>query len=185
MNGKLSFNIPRERVGVLIGRKGKVKEYIERSLKVNLKVDSTLGTVEVEGLDSNPMNIWRAGDVILAIGRGFPPEKAFKLISGDEHLLEIMDLRAIFGRSENAIKRVKGRIIGREGKTRRIIEEVAGVDISIYGHTISIIGLYENIVIARDAIKMLIEGKTHATVYKFLSERRRELKKLSKTKLWE
>jgi ribosomal RNA assembly protein len=185
MDGRLSFNIPRERIGVLIGRGGEVKEHIERSLRVSLKVDSVLGVVEVEGLDSNPMNVWRARDVILAIGRGFPPEKAFKLISSDEHLLEVIDLRSILGRSENAIKRVKGRIIGREGKTRRIIEEVAGVDVSVYGHTVSIIGLYENVVIARDAIKMLIEGKTHATVYRFLSERRRELKKLSKTKLWE
>jgi ribosomal RNA assembly protein len=185
MDSRLSFNIPRERIGVLIGRGGEVKEHIERSLRVSLKVDSVLGVVEVEGLDSNPMNVWRARDVILAIGRGFPPEKAFKLISSDEHLLEVIDLRSILGRSENAIKRVKGRIIGREGKTRRIIEEVAGVDVSVYGHTVSIIGLYENVVIARDAIKMLIEGKTHATVYRFLSERRRELKKLSKTKLWE
>ncbi|MBS7645524.1 MAG: KH domain-containing protein [Candidatus Bathyarchaeia archaeon] len=185
MNNRLSFNIPRERVGVLIGRGGRVKEHIEESLRVNLKVDGSLGAVEVEGSDSNPMSVWRARDVVLAIGRGFPPEKAFKLLSSDEYLLDVMDLRSILGRSENAIRRVKGRIIGREGKTRRIIEEVAGVDISVYGHTVSIIGLYENIVIARDAIKMLIEGKTHATVYRFLSERRRELKKLSKTKLWE
>ncbi|MGC8960877.1 MAG: KH domain-containing protein, partial [Candidatus Bathyarchaeia archaeon] len=147
MNNRLSFNIPKERVGVLIGRGGKVKEHIEKSLRVNLKVDGSLGSVEVEGLDSNPMSVWRARDVILAIGRGFPPEKAFKLISSDEHLLEVMDLRSILGRSENAIRRVKGRIIGREGKTRRILEEVAGVDISVYGHTVSIIGLYENIVI--------------------------------------
>ena len=185
MKSKFSLTIPRERVGVLIGRKGKVKEHLERTLNVSLEVDSSSGIVNVEDLDSNPINIWKARDVILAIGRGFSPEKAFKLLSSDEYLLEVIDLRSILGRSENAIKRVKGRVIGREGKTRRIIEEIADVDVSVYGHTISIIGGYENIIIAREAIKMLIEGKTHATVYRFLSNKRRELKKRSKTKLWE
>ncbi len=175
--------MPRERVGVLIGRRGEVKRQIEKSFKIFLKVDGATGTVAIES-SSDPTSIWRARDVILAIGRGFSPGKAFKLLSNEEVVFEVIDLRSLFGRSESSIKRVKGRIIGKEGKTRKIIEEVAKVDISVYGHTISIIGDYENIVIARDVIKMLIEGKSHATVYRFLSNKRREIKRRSKVELW-
>ncbi|MBS7608707.1 RNA-processing protein, partial [Candidatus Bathyarchaeota archaeon] len=99
-------------------------------------------------------------------------------------VLDIIDLRAIFGRSESDIKRVKGRIIGMDGKTRRIIEELTDTSITVYGHTIGIIGKIENAQVAREAIQMLIQGSQHATVYKFLHRKRRELKK-SMLELWE
>jgi ribosomal RNA assembly protein len=181
---RISVNIPKERVGVLIGRRGKIKQRIEKSLTIALKIDSSSGNVTAESSGSNPINIWRARDIVIAIGRGFSPEKTFKMLSNDETLLEMIDLRTIFGRSDKSITRVKARIIGKEGKTRSIIEEVSNTDVSVYGHTISIIGGYENLVLARDAIKMLIDGKSHATVYKFLSNKRRELKKREKTELW-
>ncbi len=181
---RLSLNISPERLGVIIGRKGEVKKRIEKSLKVSLNIDSISGSMTIESASSDAMNIWRAKDIILAIGRGFSPERAFKLLLNDELIFEVIDLRNIFGRSERSIKRVKSRAIGSEGKTRRTIEEIAKVDISIYGYTISIIGGYENTLIARDAIKMLIEGKTHSTVYRFLSDKRRDMKRRSKVELW-
>jgi rRNA processing protein Krr1/Pno1 len=52
----------------------------------------------------------------------------------------IIDLRLIFGRSESDIKRIKGRIIGTEGKTRKLIEELTEADVVVYGHTVGIIG---------------------------------------------
>jgi ribosomal RNA assembly protein len=181
---RLSLNVSKERLGVLIGRKGEVKKHIENSLDVLLEIDSISGTMVIESKSSDVMNIWKARDLILAISKGFSPDRAFKLLVNDELILEIVDLRDIFGKSESSIKRIKSRIIGREGKTRRILEEVSKVDISIYGHTVSIIGGYEDVLLARDAIKMLIDGRSHSTVYKFLSNKRREIKKRSKVELW-
>jgi ribosomal RNA assembly protein len=95
-----------------------------------------------------------------------------------------MDLRTIFGRSESDIKRIKGRIIGMEGKTRMIIEELTDTDVAVYGHTVSIIGNIEEAQAAREAIQMLINGSMHSAVYRFLHKKRRELKK-KKLELWE
>jgi ribosomal RNA assembly protein len=99
-------------------------------------------------------------------------------------MLDMIDLRLIFGKSESDIRRVKGRIIGMDGKTRRIIEELTETSICVYGHTVSIIGNMEQVQAAREAIQMLIDGSSHGTVYRFLHRKRRELKK-KMLELWE
>jgi ribosomal RNA assembly protein len=126
----------------------------------------------------------RAKDVISAVGRGFSPEHASRLIRNENAILDIMDLRSAFGRSESDIKRVKGRIIGMNGKTRQIIEELTDTHVAVYGHTVSIIGEIEEAQVAREAIQMLVRGSMHSTVYRFLHRKRRDLKK-KKLELWE
>jgi len=178
--------VPMERIGVLVGPDGKTKEILEKRLQVELQIDSTSGDVAILLAPNaeDPSKLFRAKEVVLAIGRGFSPEKAFRLVDDEESVFQIIDLREIFGRSESDIKRLKGRIIGKEGKTRKIIEELTEANVSVYGHTIGIIGGAEQVQIAREAIEMLIEGKQHATVYKFLHAKRRELKK-KKMEIWE
>ncbi|MGQ9538534.1 MAG: KH domain-containing protein [Candidatus Bathycorpusculaceae bacterium] len=180
------MRIPKERVGVLIGQSGETKRAIEKMLSVTLQVESETGgvTIMLSEKTEDPSVLLRAKDVVTAIGRGFSPEHAFKLIHDEEAVLDIIDLRTIFGRSESDIRRVKGRIIGMEGKTRRIIEELTDTNIAVYGHTVGIIGKIEHVQVAREAVQMLIQGSQHATVYKFLHRKRRELKK-GMLELWE
>ena len=180
------IRIPRERIGVLIGPGGSVKEQIEKTLGVKLIIDSSTGdvTIELNPENDDPSKLFRAKDVVMAIGRGFSPEKAFRLLEDENVMLDIIDLRQIFGKSESNMKRVRGRIIGREGKTRRIIEELTETYISVYGHTVGIIGSFEHVQIAREAIEMLIRGAMHGTVYRYLHRKRREIKK-QMLELWE
>jgi ribosomal RNA assembly protein len=56
--------------------------------------------------------------------------------------------------------------------------------VSVYGHTISIIGAIEEAEIARQAIEMFIRGRLHASVNRFLHAKKRELKK-KRMELWE
>jgi len=138
-------------------------------------------------LDPNaqdPSLLFRAKEVITAIGRGFSPERAFRLLKSEDTMLNVIDLRQIVGKSPAGIQRLKGRIIGREGKTRRIIEELTEADISVYGHTVSIIGNFDQTDAAREAILMLIKGSQHSTVYRFLQRKRQKLKR-KKLELWE
>jgi len=180
------LRIPKERVGVLIGPEGKIKKSIEEKLLVELQIDSETGGVTAMLAEKveDPSLLFRVKDVVTAIGRGFSPEHAFRLIRDEEAMLDVIDLRLIFGRSESDIRRVKGRIIGMNGKTRRIIEELTDTDVAIYGHTIGIIGNIEQAQAAREAIQMLINGSLHSVVYRFLHRKRRELKK-KKLELWE
>ncbi len=186
MSAQTGFvRIPKERVGVLVGPEGKVKQYIEDRLCVKLEVDSELGDVNITLAQNaeDPSTLFRARDVVTAIGRGFAPEHAFRLIRDEDAVFDIIDLRDVFGRSESDIKRVKGRIIGMEGKTRKIIENLSEADIVVYGHTVGLIGSFEQANIARTAVQMLIDGCQHHSVYKYLAKKRHELKK-QKLEIW-
>jgi len=178
--------IPQERIGALIGLEGQVKAVIEKKLSIELQVESETGGVTITLLPtaSDPTVLFRAKEIVNAIGRGFSPERAFRLLDDDEALLEIMDLRETLGRSQSDIKRLSGRVIGKNGKTRRLIEELTEASISVYGHTISVIGNPDQTEAAKEAILMLIRGSQHSTVYRFLHRKRRELKK-KKMELWE
>lgn len=171
--------IPNERIGVLVGADGKVKRHIEKKLSVKLEVESDSGGVTAMLNDeaTDPSLLFRAKDVVTAIGRGFAPEHALRLIRDEDTIFDMLDLRDTFGRKESDIKRVKGRIIGMNGKTRRLIEELTDADVVVYGHTVGIIGTFEQANIARNAVQMLIDGSQHHTVYRFLQRKRRELKK--------
>ena len=183
---KAYLKIPRDRVGALVGPDGSVKAVIERRLSVGLQVESETGAVQITLLSTaeDPTVLFRAKEVVTAIGRGFAPDHAFRLLDDDEIVFEVIDLREIVGRSPSDLKRLKGRVIGKEGKTRRIIEELSEANISVYGHTISIIGYPDQDSIAREAVSMLIRGSLHGTVYRFLHKKRRELKK-QRLQLWE
>ena len=178
--------IPQERVGALIGPEGRVKAAIEKNLSVELQVESETGGVTITLLPtaSDPTVLFRAKETVIAIGRGFSPERAFRLLHDDEVLLDIIDLREVVGRSQSDIKRLKGRVIGKNGKTRMLIEELTESSLSVYGHTISIIGNADQKEAAKEAIRMLIRGSQHSTVYRFLHRKRRELKR-KKMELWE
>jgi len=178
--------IPKDRIGALIGPEGRIKERIEKQLSIEMTIDSETGdvTLTLAPKAEDPSVLFRAKEVVTAVGRGFSPDRAFRLIQDGDALLEVIDLREIFGRSLSDLERIKGRIIGQEGKTRRIIEELTDAEVSVYGHTVSIIADADEMDIAREAIKMLLQGRQHSSVYRFLHKKRRELKK-KKLELWE
>ncbi len=178
--------IPKDRIGALIGPEGKVKQVLEKRLKVELTIDSETGDVAIKLAPEtdDPSLLFRAKEVVTAIGRGFAPERAFRLIDDEELLFEVIDLREMFGTAQSELQRVKGRLIGQEGKTRRIIEELTEADVSIHGHTVAIIADMDQMEVAREAIKMILRGSMHSTVYRYLHRKRRELKK-KKLELWE
>jgi len=178
--------IPKERVGVLIGPEGKVKRDIQERLQVKLEIESEAGGVEITLSEkaTDPSLLFRAKDVVTAIGRGFSSDQAYRLVRSEDAIFDFIDLRNIFGRSDSDIRRVKSRIIGMNGKTRRTIEELTDADTVVYGHTVGFIGTFEQVDIARNAVQMIIQGSEHHTVYNFLQKKRRELK-MQQLELWE
>ncbi len=171
------LKIPRERVGVVIGKNGITKDEIENLTKTEIIVDSEAGSVAISPTEEteDPLAVWKARYIVKAIGRGFNPEISFKLM-GDETILEIINLPDYVGKSKKAMLRQKARIIGKDGRTKDIITDMTGVDISIYGKTVSIIGDMEQIHIAKEAVEMILNGVRHKTVYAFLERKTRDMK---------
>jgi ribosomal RNA assembly protein len=185
MQTRVSIIIPQDRVGVVIGAEGAVKESIERAFAVELHIDGESGLVEVvprpENADAS--SLLKARDAVSAIARGFAPEKALEL-QDDDIVFDMFDLRQIFGKSDSDIQRIKGRVIGREGKIRRLIEEMTDAKVSVYGHTIGMIGEFEEVAAAREAIQMILDGKQHLSLYKFLRKVKSEAKRRKTLELW-
>ncbi|WP_422398135.1 KH domain-containing protein [Sulfolobus tengchongensis] len=152
----------------------KVIEKLEELTDTKISYDERTKTFNVIPKGQNQYEALKAVSVIRAIGLGFDAEIAFKLLS-DEYILDVIDLKGIIGNNPEVMRRVKGRIIGENGKTKKILQEYTGVYISIYEHYIGILGPYDQVQIARKAIELLIDGKEHSTVYKFIDKAEREL----------
>jgi len=176
--------IPRERIGVVIGPNGETKRLLEERSGVPFDVDSEENEVQIhdgEGVD--PLMVLKMQDIAKAIGRGFSPERAMRLFS-DNAFLELLDIHDYVGKHKNHIHRVKGRVIGAEGKTRRILEDQTGCDVAVYGHTVGIIGDIGQIGDAKQAVDMILRGSEHANVYRFLENKRRKARREAQN-LWE
>jgi len=166
------LKIPKERVAVLIGKDGKIKKELEEQSKTKIDVDSKEGDVKLTG--KNSVNLYILKDIIKAIGRGFNPEIAMQLFKQD-YVLELINLTD-FVKSQNQMLRLKGRVIGKEGKARFTIEDYTDTHISVYGKTISILGFCDNVAVCKKAVESLLTGSPHSSVYKWLEKYRKQQK---------
>jgi ribosomal RNA assembly protein len=171
----LYARVPAERLGVLIGPDGTTKRRLQEATGTKIDVDSTSGEVTIdEAGATDPVLALKARDIVQAMARGFSEERAFRLLDDDVYI-EILDIKD-FARSKNRVAQVRARLIGTRGKTRRIIEELTGVEVSVWGHTVAMIGGSFEMAIAREALIMLLRGSEHKTVYRFLERKRADLK---------
>ncbi len=183
MSFEQMVKVPTERVGVIIGREGATKKTLEEELGVELTVDSKEGTVAVKSNSIEKADPLMAVRVIEAIGRGFSPERAKRLLE-EGMAFEVIDLRDFAGKSTNSLERIRGRVIGLKGKSRRVIEELTRCYVSVYGRTVSIIGDPAEVQLAAEAVRTLARGSQHRTVYNTLQKARTK-RKMERMFLWE
>jgi len=167
------LKMPKDRVAVAIGKKGEVKKEIEDATKTDITIDSTEGDVFIKGDDA--LSLYTAKEVITAIGRGFNPDIA-RLLLKQDYAFELVRMDD-FVKTKNSQIRLKGRVIGKDGKARHTIESLTDTNICVYGKTIGIIGQTENVANARRAIESLLAGSLHSNVFRWLEKKRRELKR--------
>ncbi len=148
--------IPEDRVGVLTKD---VIKMLEEKTGTKIGISGNAVTIDGDGLQ-----VLAAKNFVRAVGRGFSPERASRLLEEDQ-ILEEIDL----GRLSEAMQRnCRARIIGTGGKMREKIELSTGASISVYGKTVSIIGGWNEVKNARRAIEMLIKGAEMSTVNRWL-----------------
>lgn len=163
------LKIPKERIAILVGKSGQIKNDLEEQTKIKIHIDSTEGDVILKGTDS--VNLYLLKDVVKAVGRGFNPEVAVRLLKQD-FVLELVQM-SDFVKSKDSMIRLKGRVIGKAGKARETIEELTDCNISVYGKTIAIIGFCDNVAICKRAVESLLAGSPHASIYKWLEKNRK------------
>lgn len=167
------LKVPKDRIAVIIGPKGKTKKELEDQTKTRIVIDSKEGDVNLQGKDS--LALFSLREVVKAIARGFNPEIAQLLLKQD-YVLEVIDISE-YSRQKSHLQRLRGRVIGADGKARITIENLTETFIVIYGKTISVIGTTEHALLAKRAVDSLLEGSTHASVYKWLEKAAKALRK--------
>ncbi len=128
--------------------------------------------MEIKGDDG--LKLYTAREIVRSIARGFNPKIALLLLKTD-YALEIIDMKEIAGKSKNTLMRLKGRVIGKGGKSREEIERLTDCHISVYGKTVGIIGETVQVAVARKAVAMLLQGSMHKTVYRFLEKQKKAM----------
>ena len=157
-------NVDISRLPVVIGTNGSTKKKLEEQFSVKLDIDSETGDIIVSGDDSSKRYV--VSLILQAIHYGFSPEHA-TILEDEFNVLDVVDVKRNV-RDSHRLKVVMGRIIGQDGKTRQLIEEITQCRVTIKDHFVGIIGRYENVQLVHEAIGMLINGASHKSFYGYL-----------------
>ncbi len=163
------IRIPKERIAILIGKKGSIKKDIERTMHTLIKIDSMEGDIIIKGKDY--LEVSTTKNIINAIGRGFNPWIA-KQLCDEENTLEIVNIPEYSKKSKKKLIRLKSRVIGTKGRAWKLIEQMTNTDISVYGKTVCVIGHIEDADLARKAIRILLSGAEHGNAYRWIERQK-------------
>ena len=155
------MNFERETLFKIRRNKAKIEK------KLDVKIVLRKNDVELKGREDE---VYAAERVFLALERNFSIDSAL-LLANEEYLLEDIYIKSITKRRNT--KLVKARIIGKDGSTLRLLSELSNCEIVLHENVVSIIGNFDRIKIATNAITSLIQGSKQANVYAYLEKARR------------
>lgn len=141
---------------------------IRKKLEEKLKVKILIHPVDIE-FEGDQLDIYIAQKVIEAIERNFPINVAFLLIE-ENYIMEDINIKEL---SKKDIEVIRGRIIGQDGSTLRVLSELSECYIQLNDNFVSIIGPSEKLKDALNAIKSLIQGSKQANIYAYLEKAKR------------
>ncbi len=147
----------------------KNKKELEKKLNIVITIKGKTATIQ-----GSPFNEYEASLILDAISLGFSAKKALQL-ADEQFIFRKLPVKN-FTKRKN-LHEVRARIIGKQGKTKRTIEEISGCNIIIKDNTIGLIGPSESIETATTALTNLIRGSKQANVYRYLERMNAERKK--------
>jgi ribosomal RNA assembly protein len=167
------FVLPTKRLERLKKDSGRALKDLEKKggVKIAVKEEGDYATLEITGESEGE---WVAGQVLAAIDLGFQPKQALKLF-GENIYLETIDLGEAMHGKENAVTRMKSRIIGSEGRIRKALEELSEAAIAISDDSrVGLLGGFEEVKAAKEAVLRLLEGNQHGGVITYLRNEKRK-----------
>lgn len=118
-------------------------------------------------IHDSPENEYVAEKVIEALEFGFPFSVAL-LIKEQDLMFEALNIKDYTRRKD--LSNVRARIIGRDGKTLKTLQDLTKCHFEIKDNQVGIIGEPEYLRNAQEAMIFLIRGTKHANVYSFLEK---------------
>lgn len=144
----------------------KNKDNLEKELNIEIKIVGK--EINIFG---EPEEEYIAEKVIEALDFGFPFKDALK-IKKEEFMFEILNIKDYT--AQKNFERVRGRIIGKDGKALKTLSNLSNCNIELSGNKLGIIGESECIRNVEEACKLLIKGSKHSNVYAYLERHKIE-----------
>ncbi len=138
--------------------------------ELGVKASISENTVTLEA--DSAFNLLLVKNAVTAFNRGFDT-KTSALLLDDAYDLVVMNIKDYANTPKRQIQ-LKGRVIGSRGMIKKRLSKETSTYIKVYGKTISIIGAYQNLNIAVEAVEMLLKGAKHDGVFSMINRRKLE-----------
>jgi ribosomal RNA assembly protein len=145
--------------------------------KVKIKIGFGKGRVSLRG---DELTEFLVEKVIRAIDFGFYPDDAL-LLMNEDFSLDFIEVKEHTRRKN--LKDVRARIIGRDGKAKRTIENLTGSAIVINENSVGLIVDSDHLEAAVQGIESLIRGAKHGNVFAYLEKQNASRRKFERDDL--
>ncbi|KAJ1514568.1 pre-rRNA-processing protein pno1 [Coelomomyces lativittatus] len=131
-------------------------EYFKLQVRFNLATKCV--ELRTSPSTTNPAALQKAADFLKAFALGFQPSDAMALLRLDDLYIDTFEVKDVKTLGGDHLSRAIGRMAGHQGKIKFTIENASKTRIVIAETKIHILGSFQNIRIAKDAIVSLILG---------------------------
>lgn len=171
---------PTKKLGKILGKNKNNLKRLERTFDAKIEIsssdDMTEITIKSKKKDSG-FEEYIIVNVVEALAFSFDLNTAL-LLRNTNYILRKIDIKGMIKGPRVSV--VGGRIIGRQGKTKQLLEKASECDIVLRDHVVGIIGRTENVELANQAILALIRGAPQSRVVGHLEKDMARLKALGK-----
>eukprot|EP01102_Stenamoeba_stenopodia_P000084 TRINITY_DN10058_c0_g1_i1.p1 TRINITY_DN10058_c0_g1~~TRINITY_DN10058_c0_g1_i1.p1 ORF type:complete len:235 (+),score=45.80 TRINITY_DN10058_c0_g1_i1:152-856(+) len=159
--------VPFHRITPLKNKWMEIYTPIVNNMKLQIRMNLHSKCIELKTSEhtTDPGALQKAADFLKAFMLGFEIQDAIALLRLDDLYIDTFEIEDVKMLSGDNLSRAIGRISGKDGKTKFTIENATRTRIVLADRHIHILGSFNNIKLARDAICSLILGSPAGKVY--------------------
>lgn len=141
-------------------------EQMKLQVRMNIKVKAVELRHSPNTIDNGTLQ--KGVDFVHAFAMGFDVEDAIAILRLDDLYIDSFEIKDVKTLNGDHLSRAIGRLAGKDGKTKFAIENASRTRIVLADTKIHILGTFQNIKIAKDALVALIMGSPPGKVYNHL-----------------